>query len=97
MAAFAIKSSAVRWMLDNGIMSSSFGRDRVAEQRLTWLHMGELHRAFVNLDAVFTLPRYGKDRGGEIARSREIGAEMGATRILALQRSERNDPADFSE
>src|ERR1700728_2883485 len=84
-------------MLDSGIMSSSFGRDRVAEQRLARFHMSELHRALVNLDAALTLPCHGKDRRGEIARSREIGAEMGAARILALKRGERDAPADLCE
>src|SRR5580692_12730040 len=101
MAAFAIKSSAVRWMLETGIILSSFGSDRIAQQGLARLYVREQHRAFADLDAVraFTgfLPRHRKHRRREVAGFRKVGAEMCATRILALQRGKRNDPADFDE
>src|SRR5579872_3531539 len=97
MAALAINSSAVRWMEARGIMSASFGRDRIAEQRLARFHMGELDRCIAHVDASILLTRHGECRSGKIARLRKIGPVMRAARILAADSRERNDAADLAQ
>src|ERR1700733_16285808 len=97
MAAFAIKSSAVRWIEDSEIMVASLGRELIAEHSLSRLHMREQNRLVGHLDTTGCLARHGKGRSREVARFREIDTEMRAAGILAPQGGKRNDAAHFAE
>src|ERR1700737_2630720 len=99
MAAFAISSSATRWMHESAIMFrlALFGRGLVLEQTFAGLDVGELDRLLADLDCGPYQPCDREARRREIARLRKIGAEMRAARILALPRGERNDAAHLAQ
>ena len=61
---------------------------------LTWVNCTGL---FADFDSARALPRHRECRSCEVAGFREIGPEMGAAGILALQRGQRNDPAHFAQ
>ena len=100
MAAFAIKSSAVRWIDESGIMlllAFSIRPRLIADERLARLDVGELDRPFADLDAAFRLPRHGER---EVARSPGSGKserKCAPREFSRLQRRERNDAADLDE
>src|SRR5689334_25005118 len=82
----------------SGIINfASFGRDRIAYQRLARLDMRERNRRVAHLDPSAFLARHRECRSCQVPRLREIGTEMRAARIFAPQRGEPNHPADLAQ
>ena len=85
-------------MDESGIMirlySAAIASRKIVSPGLTWLNT--TGRSPISIPAG-GLARHREGRGREIAGLREIGPEMRAAGILALERGERNDPAHLAQ